>query len=127
MIVAFVQQTQGQKLDFSQSDTLISDTRSAASEVAADPRKRQGSKKGTAVGLKVTLGMFEVSQEITQLVLRPKNKSCILPSIMRNHWRWPSPLTLYHVFFKKSLSKFSAHNNTDGRALHCCIMLQWPI
>lgn len=54
MIVAFVQLTQGQKLDFSQSDTLISDTRSAASEVAADPRKREGGKKGTAVGLKVT-------------------------------------------------------------------------
>lgn len=62
------------KPDFSQSETLISDTRSAASEVATEPRKRKGGKKGTAVGLKVKLGMFGVSQEITELFCHPKKK-----------------------------------------------------
>lgn len=67
---------------------LIRDTRSAGSEVAADPRKRKGDKEGTAVGVKVKLGMFGVSQEITQLFCHPKKKkkSYILLWTMYNHW-----------------------------------------
>lgn len=63
--VTNVQRGQGQKLDSSQSETWNHDSRSAASEAAL--RKKTGSKKGTAEGIKVKSGVFGLTQEITQL------------------------------------------------------------
>lgn len=60
-----VQHGQGQKLDSSQSETWNQDSRSAASDAAL--REKTGSKKGIAVGIKVKLVVFGLTQEITQL------------------------------------------------------------
>lgn len=53
---------------------LNHDSGSAASDVATAPRKKTGSKKGTTVGIKVKLGVFGLTQEISQLFDSRKKK-----------------------------------------------------